>query len=69
MQDPVNVEEIFGTDVNDRYSLCNLIEGRYEELNNNDNEPLILRPPPYCENDAFVEIISNKKSPFNIFLV
>jgi hypothetical protein len=63
---PVNIEEIFGPTALSTYSLCNLIEGRYQELMENENEPELLAPSPYYDNDSFIKILKSTKDKFKI---
>ena len=48
------------------YSLCNLIEGRYQELIDVDNEPLFIKTSPYFDNEAFLELLKLNRDKIKI---
>ena len=67
MAEAVSGEIIFGAvEANSRYSLCNLIEGRYQELMEENNEPVLLDISPYYENDSFVHLANSNQDKFII---
>ena len=63
----VSAENIFGAvEANSTYYLCNLIEGRYQELMEENNEPVLLDISPYYENDSFVNLANSNQDKFII---
>ena len=67
MAEAVSAENIFGAEeANSTYSLCNLIEGRYQELMEENNELVLLDISPYYENDSFVHLANSNQDKFII---
>jgi hypothetical protein len=62
----INIEDMFGTMASKTYSLCDLIEGRFQNLMENENEPELLTPSLYYDNNSFIEILKSKQGKFKI---